>query len=334
MNKYQSYRGRVPFKRKLAVAAMILILILSGVYLGLSQYAGFESGGGMTFRLPWLSSDSDEHGEINNEEPNISLIINEPLDLLDEMHAVEIPAEMLRLRRDEGDWWTKEGYNAVSVRLKERDGMLRYAFTSAPAELIHPNALSRTELELLLEKDVYTVARISCFSDSAAAYMDMTGKGLCQKNGFVWYDNTNSHWLDPGKEAAQDYLVALCEELVELGFDEVVLENACYPTRGKLYKSVPVDVNREKTIRNFLADVTKVFDGEHVRLSLVLEEEMLLAGGSDVAGLDLKEDLKDVLRVYVRTADRDAAEAALRASAETTKLVVIDGAEGARCTIQ
>ena len=312
---------------------MVLILLLCGSYLAVSQYVEFESGGGKTFRLPWVSEEQEDAHE-NSEAPNISLVINEPQDLLDEMHAVEISADTLRLRRDEGEWWTKEGFNAVSVRLKERDGMLRYAFASAPAELIHPNALSRTELEVLLSSDVYAVARISCFSDSAAAAMDMTGKGLCQKSGYVWYDNTNSHWLDPGKEAAREYLVALCAELVELGFDEVVLENVCYPTLGKLHKSAPVEVDRVKTIQKFLADAAKCFGGKHVRLSLALSEELLLAGGNETAGLDLKEDLKEVLRVYVPALDPAGAEAALRAVAESTKLVVVNGTEGARCTIR
>ncbi|MBR2928913.1 MAG: hypothetical protein IKC24_07135 [Oscillospiraceae bacterium] len=335
MAKYQSYRGRVPLKRKLAVAAMVLILLICGAYLAISQYVEFESDGGMSLRLPWVSEETRQEKEDGSGElPDISLVINEPQDLLDEMHAVEISAQTLRLRRDEGQWWTAEGFNAVSVRLKEKDGMLHYAFASAPAELIHPGALSRAELEVLLNDDVYTVARISCFSDSAAAAMDMAGKGLCQKNGYIWYDNSNNHWLDPGKEAAQDYLVALCAELVELGFDEVLLENACYPTMGKLHKSAPVQVDRSKTIEKFLGAVAKVFDGEHVRLSLVLDERTLLAGSDETAGLELKEVLGDVLRLYVRTADPAAAETALRGCAETTKLVVIDGTEGARCTVR
>lgn len=337
MAKYQSYRGRVPLKRKLAVAGMILILLLCGAYLGISQYVEFESDGGKTFRLPWFSEESSESGESeqeNSETPEISLIINEPKDPVEEMHAVEISAETLRLRRDEGEWWTEEGFNAVSVRLKEKDGMLRYTFSSAPAELIHPNALSRTELDVLLNAEVYSIARISCFSDSAAAALDMTGKAICQPSGYVWFDNTNSHWLDPGKEAAREYLIALCRELVELGFDEVVLENVCYPTMGKLYKCAPVEADRAKTLEKFLADVAKVFDGDHVRMSLALSEKMLLAGEDETAGLQLKEQLKDVLRVYVPAADPVGAEAALRAVAESTKLVLVNGTEGARCTVR
>lgn len=335
MAKYQSYRGRVPLKRKLAVAGMVLILLLCGVYLGVNQYVEFESGGGKTFRLPWLSEEgSGTNEQENGEEPEISLIINEPKDPIEEMHAVEVSAETLRLRRDEGQWWTQEGFNAVSVRLKEKDGMLRYAFASAPAELIHPNALSRTELEVLLGADVYTVARISCFGDSAAAALDMTGKAICQPSGYVWFDNTNSHWLDPGKEAARGYLIALCRELVELGFDEVVLENVCYPTLGKLHKCAPVEVDRMKTIQKFLTDVEKVFDENHVRLSLALSENVLLTGGNEMSGLNLEENLKDVLRVYVPAADPVAAEAALSAIAESTKLVLVNGTEGARCTVR
>lgn len=331
MYHYPSYRGRVPLKRKIAVAVMVLILILSALYLGMSRYTEYGNDGSVSFHFPW--QDREEEKE-ESETPDIDLVINAPVDPMEEMNAVEIAAETLRKRRDEGEWWNEEGYNAVSLRLKEGEGWLQYAFSSAPQELIHSNALSRTELETLLEDEVYTVARLSCFRDSAAAREDMTGKGLCQSNGYVWYDNENGHWLDPGKAEAREYLLALCAELGELGFDEVVLEDVRYPTEGKLQKSAPVETDRIETIRDFLAEVAAVLEKSDTRLGLVVEEETLLLGENETAGLRLRDDLAAVDRLYVRTDDAAAAEQALRAVSEQTRLVILDGAEGARCTVQ
>ena len=330
MRGYSNYRGRrMPWTKRLAMAGMVLVILICGVYLAVSQYAEFDSEGKMSFNLPWQREESG--GE---EKPDVSLVIEEPEDPLGEMHAVEIAAETLRERAEEGAWWAEEGYNAVILRLKEADGLLWYTSEAAEEELIHENALSRAELETLLADDVYAAAKISCFRDTAAALADMTGMGLCQTSGYIWYDNQNRHWLDPGKEAAEEDLLTLCAELAELGFDEIVLENANYPTRGKLNKCAPVEANKDSTVERFLERVSGVLSEKGVRLSLVLEEETLLAGGSEVAGLVLEKNLAHVLRVYLRAEDAAAAETALREISETADLVLYGTGQGARCDVR
>lgn len=329
MRGYSHYRGRrMSFGKKLAVAGMILTLLLCGVYLVVSQYAEFDSEGNLSFELPWGREES-----AGEEKADVSLVRKDPSDPLEEMHGVEISAETLRSRAEEGAWWEDEGYNAVVLRLKEADGLLWYESSVAPEELIQENALSRAELETLLASGVYTAAKISCFRDSAAAMSDMAGMGLCQSSGYIWYDHENEHWLDPGKDAAEEYLLALCGELTELGFDEIVLENVGYPTKGRLEKSAPVEADRAARIGGFLEQAAELAKEKRVRLSLALEEETLLSGGSEEAGLALKSVMDGVRRVYLRTADATSAESALRAVSEKAVLVVFDAAEGARCAV-
>ncbi|MGM9662266.1 MAG: putative glycoside hydrolase [Oscillospiraceae bacterium] len=334
MKGYQSYRGRVPMKRKVAVAVMIVLLLLCGTYLALSEYAEFQSEGGHSFRLPWSGGEAGGEESDGPEDPEVDLVIEEPEDPLQEMRAVELSAEELRQRLDDDGWWEREGYNAVCVRLKESDGLLRYESEAAPAELIAGGALRLEELRQLLEKDVYAVARICCFHDSACALADMAGKGLCQSSGYIWYDAQNTHWLDPGKEEARAYLVSLCAELAELGFDEIVLDEASYPTAGKLSKSSPVSADKAAQIEGFVSEVGRVLEEKKVRLGLVVKEETLLAGGDETAGWELSRLLTGVNRVYVRAADGDAAEQALRALSDTAMLVRFDAAEGNRCTVR
>ncbi len=329
MRGYSHYRGRrMPLGKKLAIAGMVVTLLLCCSYLAVSRYAEFDSEGNLSFVLPWSREESAEEGKAE-----VSLVRKDPSDPLEEMHGAEISAETLRSRAEEGAWWEAEGYNAVILRLKEADGLLRYASEAAGEDLIHENALSRAELETLLAGDVYAAAKISCFRDSAAALSDMAGMGLCQTSGYIWYDNENGHWLDPGKDAAEDYLLAICEELAELGFDEIVLENVGYPTRGRLDKSAPAEANREKRVSGFLERAAEIAKERRVRLSLVLEEETLYAGGNETAGLDLRSAMEGVRRVYLQTADAAAAAAELERFSETAVLVALDAEEGPRCRI-
>ncbi len=40
-------------------------------------------------------------------------------------------------------------------------------------------------------------------------------------------------WLDPTQETVQAYLIGLCRELADLGFDEILLTHCAYPTQGR-----------------------------------------------------------------------------------------------------
>lgn len=327
MRGYSNYRGRrMPLGKKLAILAMVLILLLSGAYLVLSRYTAYDSEGHHYFDLPWRA----EKDGGSEEGPDVSLVRQEPVDPLDEIHAVELGVDEWRSRADQGAWCENEGYNAVILRLKEADGLLGFASETAEVELVAENALTRAELEALTESGVYAAVKLSCFRDSAAAYADMAGRGLCQSSGYIWYDETNGHWLDPGKDAAQDYLLGLIDELAQLGFDEIVLENVGYPTAGRLSKAAPAEADHAERVTAFLRAAAEKLSEKKVRLSLALEEETLLSGGSAEAGLELADVLTGVRRVYVRTGD-DGAEEALHRMAEKAVLVRIDAEEGPRC---
>lgn len=329
MKGYSHYQGRrMSFGKKAAVAGMVVTLLFCCVYLVMSYYAEYDSEGNLSFDLPWSREEIVEEGAAD-----VSLVRKDPADPLEEMHAVEISAETLRSRAEEGAWWEAEGYNAVILRLKETDGLLHYASGVAPEGRVAPDALPLAEVKALLESGVYTAAKISCFRDSAAAFADMEGMGLCQPSGYIWYDHENEHWLDPGKDAAKKYLLALVTELAELGFDEIVLEHVGYPVKGRLEKSGPVEADREKRIGAFVEDAAAIAKEHRVRLSLALEEETLLAGGDEVSGLALASMMDGVRRVYLAASDAAVAVAALREYSETAVAVFLHAEEGARCTI-
>lgn len=329
MRGYSNYRGRrMPLGKKLAIIVMVLILLLSSAYLLLSRYTAYDSEGHHFFDLPWRQEQSGGDGEPDD----VSLIRQEPPDPLDEMHAVELSVSEWRQRAADGDWWRESGDNALILRLKEADGLLHFASETAEGERIAADALTREEIQTLTDSGIYTAAKLSCFRDSAAAFADMTGMGLCQSSGYIWYDEQSGHWLDPGKEAAQDYLLGLIDELEELGFDEIVLEDVGYPTEGRLHKAAPTEADHEDRVAAFL-QAAKSLKEKKVRLSLALEEETLLGGGDETAGLDLTAVMDGIARVYVRTAEADAAEEALRQLSESAVLVRCDAEEGPRCRI-
>lgn len=77
----------------------------------------------------------------------------------------------------------------------------------------------------------YLIARLPALRDYYYA-VDHTKDGLPTKKGYLWIDRTDGgyyYWLNPAKEGTQAFLLQIIDELKNLGFDEVVLDQFRFP---------------------------------------------------------------------------------------------------------
>ena len=91
-------------------------------------------------------------------------------------------------------------------------------------------------IRYLAESDLYVIARMSALRDFDLVYNNNT-YGLTTTSGVTYYDQGNyglGYWLDPTNRKVLQYLQDVIIELRELGFDEVVLQNFCFPDTTKL----------------------------------------------------------------------------------------------------
>ena len=161
----------------------------------------------------------------------------------------------------------------------------------------------------------------------------MKEAAICQANGYVWYDSQSWHWLEPEKELARQYVSSLAAECAQLGFDELLLEELCYPTRGKLHKISYKDNTMEKkdALALVLTDLRAALEPYGVKLSLLLTEDQILEDTSADSGVDLAALLPLVDGVYVQAVDPEAVRAALAAPPEAERwpeLVLITAEPG------
>ncbi|MCD8007553.1 MAG: putative glycoside hydrolase, partial [Clostridiales bacterium] len=126
--------------------------------------------------------------------------------------------------------------NGIMLYLKESSGALNYASSldlSAVFNVSCSESKSATIADTvseLNESDYYTLAYVDCFQDgSAGALSDYQ---LYDASGDTWYDGEKCAWADPANEEFQDYIIGMVQELAAMGYDEVVLNNAAYPTTG------------------------------------------------------------------------------------------------------
>jgi hypothetical protein len=214
----------------------------------------------------------------------------------------------------EGDIKNKKG-NGIMLFMKESGGKLNYVSKQDLAEELSVNTQESTGDKVLstvsdLKKDgYYTLAYVDCFQDQKGGSEE--DLGLYDDDHSTWYDGEDRAWVDPANERYQDYLVAVIKELSDAGFDEIVLNNACYPPTGKtsqLNKDCYDPDTFEDTVSSFYQKLEEELKGSESMISLITTEEAIREGYDEATGQSLKEMLRLGGRVWVDADRKDAEE--------------------------
>lgn len=162
------------------------------------------------------------------------------------------------------------GYDGVVLSMKDPDGTLGYVSALALAADIHASSGDPDRNEALRALNdtpgLYTVAQVSCLRDGALGTAE-PDLALRRVSGSPWRDEAGQTWLDPAQEAVQTYLIGLCRELAELGFDEILLTHCAYPTQGETDALRPVG-DREAGLAAFCRRLQGALADFDVTLSL------------------------------------------------------------------
>ena len=211
------------------------------------------------------------------------------------------------------------GCDTIVVEVKGEWGSLQWPSQAALAQQL--NAVASTQsltdaLNTLSGQGVYLVARMDCFRDQALSAANVGGSLLMTKGGNRWYDSMGMSWVSPVNQQVRDYLTQVCTELSKMGFDEVVLDSACFPDQGEipvLAQSDNYPQNRTAPVEQFLQQVTDAVKGQDVTLSIQVRGDSLLDGGANT-GLtpQLLEQYGQRVWVTLDGMDRTQVDNALR----------------------
>ncbi len=181
------------------------------------------------------------------------------------------------------------GGTALVVEMKDIYGKLAWQSQAPLAATLGTNAadnLTAQAVQTLAQTtDLYLVARIQCFRDPVLA-RNWVGS-IMTRGGNVWYDTLGLGWTSPASQQAVDYLSALCQELADMGFDEILLDSAGYPNAGEV-KVLATSDNRPEDrtvpVAAFLERVAGELAAKDVKLG-VYTDEALLPGDVVLSGL-------------------------------------------------
>ena len=290
---YGSYRGQTRLKKALkAIAIIIVVLLLLGVALTiyLQQFLVF-SNDGVRLELPFLQQESGEKEPeptpAGPAEPPVEVVTPEPEPEPEPeaMHPVLLPESALydgtameQIKSGGGD--------CALFDMKKDNGHLVYCsqikLAVSSKMTVDVPAINATTKTLNETEGIYTVARVSCFKDHEITNHERS-LSIFTNSGYRWTDPDEIRWISPTNPDVRDYLTQICVELAELGFDEILLDNAGYPDRGNLHYIKKGEAYDEAqfaaVIDGFYAQVAEALAGYDVKLSVVTTQEA-------VAGLD------------------------------------------------
>ena len=228
--------------------AVALVALLVVLFYSMQKYAVITKDD-VKVVLPFLEGEkaettSGEGGEESMELEHTSVTIQfdqadystiQPLARRDvkAVRAIYVPHENITLEKLEEYAARLQTGNALMIEMKPRSGNLMWYSRSSAAmgyglsvENEITNSIQRY-VDMLKEKNVYLVAKISCCVDERyPAYSTLVA--LKTASGMNYYDETGM-WLDPYSRKVRDYVVEMAQELYAIGFDEVVLADLRHP---------------------------------------------------------------------------------------------------------
>lgn len=324
---YSGYRGRSR-GRKALMALLVLVLLAAAAFLLLQQHVVYEADGSFHFELPWsrktepAQQGDTAEGTVPPQE--LEIIVEEPLTK--EIHACELDPAVLQ-----GSWEAAlkdldQEINAVAVRVKKNTGEILYDSHVAGAVNCGAaigSSVARTSLQGLNDSDYDTIARISALHDSYYAYAHMTDAAVCQLTGYVWYDTNSTHWLAPEKEAARQYVIDIAKECAELGFDELLFDDFCYPRDGRMsrIKTDERTMTQQAALALLADELQKELADYDIRLSVVIDPDIVLAGSEERTGITVRELAPKFDRVYVAATEETLPEIVAAMKGIDTELV-------------
>lgn len=163
--------------------------------------------------------------------------------------------------------------NALVIDMKDDNGYLTADLDVKLARDLqvrrHRGLNAEENMQLLLSKNIYPIARIVVFKDPSLAEK-RPDLALRKSNGSIWRDRKNLAWVDPHHQEVWEYTVNVAKEAAKMGFREIQFDYVRFPSDGDMSDVVyPYrDGNKkEDVILNFLRYAQKELEPYNVFIS-------------------------------------------------------------------
>jgi len=167
----------------------------------------------------------------------------------------------------------KTELNAIVIDMKDDDGFLTTNFDIKLARDLkvrfHKGIDAEKNMKILLDKNIYPIARIVVFKDPSLAESKPEFALRC-KDGTIWRDRKGLAWVDPHNKGVWEYTVDVAKEAAKMGFREIQFDYVRFPSDGNMGNVVyPYADGRKKedVIKDFLKFAREELEPYNVYIS-------------------------------------------------------------------
>ncbi len=241
------YRVR-RFLRNFAVTALVTALVAAVLILlwilWLSRYLVYTRDGAvLNFNIS-LEMSQGEAALSPDQSQGVDIYYNEGDDAIDpitaelkQLSGYSVSAELLQgdISALSAQLEKLPAGTAILLEVKSSRGDFYYDSGMGPvSEAVDAQAVEAM-IAKLKGKGYYLIARVPAFQDYWHG-LNNVDQGLFNLNRYsLWLDGDRCYWLDPTAEATLTYLRDILSELRELGFQEAVFTQFCFPDTDKIY---------------------------------------------------------------------------------------------------
>lgn len=279
MSRYGAYRGRRTLSPKnIFIVILILLVVVAVGYFVLEPYLVYSDSG---LKLDFSQSIQNTPDPTPTPTATPELVITTP-----EPTPSEEPAPILTTTSLLSLSTTAllDGTVTDSLQLADSEGaILLMKDIDGDTSALYSESVA-TALSDLSQSNLYLAAYLSCYRDNTTPYSYNTL--ALRTNSGNWWDYNSNRWLSPDTEAVSTYLADLCVQAAELGFDQLVLDYAAFPTSDMgdvdtLLQTgrYPIE-DRTSQLEAFYQLLTETMSAyPEVTLSVVLSSDVLEDGG-------------------------------------------------------
>ena len=199
---------------------------------------------------PFVAAEPPEKSAVNILYDDGSEAVVQRNQELTQMNGCYITAQMLTDDIAAVEALIREQHKGTAIMLELKAGSGTFYYDTEMPEANVSSKVDKEALESLLSylarADYYTIARIPAFRDRAYGLANTSSGILHSSGGYLWAGSDRCYWLDPAKSGPRSYLISIATELRDLGFNEVVFTDFCFPpTEDILYEGDKLAVLNE-----------------------------------------------------------------------------------------
>ena len=211
---------------------------------------------GVRLDFDWVTPGAFEQA-VEPTRPEVNIIFDDGSEVvvdrtkpLERMSGFYVTTGMLTDDVAEVERLIREQPKGTAIMLELKSGTGNYYYKTAMPNATVSKKVDKEAVESLIQyitkADYYTVACVPAFRDRAYGLKN-TSYGIHHSSGrYLWAGDDKCYWLDPAKNGTRAWLVQIASELRDLGFDEVVFTDFCFPpTEDILYEGDKLAVLNE-----------------------------------------------------------------------------------------